>query len=562
MYKVSMPLSVSKYLPRHNGLIKKIDFKERPICNHCNKPKKIIDTLIVGPIVGLYENYNVHVVSYRCGNLLCKGSEEPSVKPENRLYPPKSDFDYEVHAKVAEMRWRRKLTYEEIIIEMEKEHGVRLNLATIERMLKVYEIGCSQKYKPEYIEKIQKKGGILLTIDGMKPLKGEPPLYTSRDEYTGLKIHSKRLTSESTVKIKEFLLEAKQRIDAELRVPIVGIISDAHPKQRKAIAEVFPGIPHCLCHYHFYEYVFKAPKELDSELMTQTRKFLRALYYLNKEKNYENQGKCWEPTFSFTKEMITILRSLSNWAPRPKDPYFIGLELFSRLTDIQKILHHFIIEIEAAEKHFEDEKVIRGLYLEINEFIEANQKNKQELDKIKTYLSEIKSILNDKDTSAENALALLKGFCKKLDTLPLTQDCGSVETQFIKNLSKFVETKGELLFNFKRIKGAPKTNNEHELSFKQLKHFLRKVVGFRVAKVYLLSHGERIVFVNPKESFEGIVEILKSVDYKKARNLIRSERTARDNIRFIIHDAKKWNLKLHNLMEKANELLEWLFMKN
>src|SRR3972149_4203546 len=410
MYKVSMPLSVSKYLPRHNGLIKKIDFKERPICNHCNKPKKIIDTLIVGPIVGLYENYNVHVVSYRCGNLLCKGSEEHSVKPENRLYPPKSDFDYEVHAKVAEMRWRRKLTYEEIIIEMEKEHDIRLNLATIERMLKIYEIGCSQKYRPEYVEKIQKKGGILLTIDGMKPLKGEPPLYTSRDEYTGLKIHSKRLTSESTLKIKAFLLETKRRIDAELRVPIVGIISDAHPKQRKAIAEVFPGIPHCLCHYHFYEYVFKAPKELDSELMTQTRKFLRSLYYLNKEKNYENQGKRWEPTFSFTKEIITILRSLSNWAPRPKDPYFIGLELFSRLTDIQKILHHFIIEIEAAEKHFEDEKVIRGLYLEINEFIEANQKNKQELDKIKTYLSEIKSILNDKDTSAENALALLKGF--------------------------------------------------------------------------------------------------------------------------------------------------------
>lgn len=557
-----MPLSVSKYLPRHNGLIEKIDFNERPICNHCTNPMKIVNTLIVGPIVGLSENYNVHVISYRCGNLMCKGSEDPSKKPENKLYPPKSDFDYEVHAKVAELRWRRKLTYEEIIIAMEKEYGILLNLATIERMLKIYEIGCSQKYRPEYVQKIQKNGGILLTIDGMKPLKGEPPLYTTRDDYTELKIHSKRLTSESTLKIKEFLLETKQRIDAELGVPIVGIISDAHPKQRKAIAEVFPGIPHCLCHYHFYTYVFKAPKELDSQLMTQTRKFLRALYYLNKEKNYDNQGKHWEPKFSFTKEIITILRTLSNWTLRPKDPYFIGVELFSRLIDICEILHYIITKLDIAEKHFEDEKVVRELYLEINGFIELNQKKKSELDRIRVYLSDVKSILDDKDTSAENALELLKGFCKKLEMLSLTQDCGSVETQFIADLSKFVETKGELLFNFKRIKGAPKTNNAHELSFKQLKHFLRKVVGFRTAKSYLLSHGERIVFVNPKESFEGILEILKSVDYKKARNLIRSERVLRDNIRFIIHDVKRWNSKLHSLMEKANELLEWLFMKN
>ncbi len=289
---MSMPLSVSKYLPRHNRFLRKIDFDECPICKYCNKPEKIVDTLIVGPIVGLFENYDVHIISYRCRNILCEGNEEPSVKQRNTLYPPKSDFDYEVHAKVVELRWKRKLTYEEIIIEMKNEYGILLNLATIERMLKTYEIGCSQKYKAEYVERIKKNGGVLLTIDGMKPLKGNPPLYTTRDDYTGLNINSKRLLSESTIKIKEFLLEAKNRIETELEVPVVGIISDALWEQREAIAEVFPKTPHCLCHFHFYQYVFKAPKELDSNLMTKTRKFLRGLYYLNKEKNYENQGKC------------------------------------------------------------------------------------------------------------------------------------------------------------------------------------------------------------------------------------------------------------------------------
>ncbi len=193
-----MPTSVSKYLPRHNGTTKTINLDERPICKHCKNPMKIISSTVVGPIVGLTENYDVQKYYYQCGRALCDGGDEKPIKPKNTIYPPKSDYDYEVYAKVAEFRWRRKLTYEEIINAMKKDFGIVLNLATIERMLKTYEIGCSQKYKPKYIKNIQKNGGILLTVDGMLPLKGNPPLYTTRDEFTGLKIHSKRLTSEST----------------------------------------------------------------------------------------------------------------------------------------------------------------------------------------------------------------------------------------------------------------------------------------------------------------------------------------------------------------------------
>ena len=125
-----------------------------------------------------------------------------------------------------------------------------------------------------------------------------------------------------------------------------------------------------------------------------------------------------------------------------------------------------------------------------------------------------------------------------------------------------METKGELLFNFKRIAGAPKTNNLHELSFKQLKHFIRKIIDFRTAKSYLLSHGEYIIFVDAQESFEGILDIFKNMDYKKARELIRSERTSRDSIRFVMHDLIRWNSKLQDLKQKANELIKWLMIKN
>lgn len=557
-----MPISLSRSLPRYKGTTKKLDFPERPKCKYCKRSMKIVKTTKPKPMVGLHENYHVQNVYYQCGQALCKGGDEPYTTPENTINPPKSHYDYEVYAKVCHLRWKNKLTYEEIVTEMEDSFGILINHSMIEKILKIYEIACSNKYKPEYIKKIKKNGGVLLTIDGMKPLKGNLGLYTTCDYSTGLTIHSKRLESESTIKITEFLTIAKNRIEKELGVLVIGIISDALPAQRKAIEKVFLGVPHCLCHYHFYNLVFKAPKQLDNSLMTQTRKYLRKLYYLNKTKLYANQGKFWEPEYSFTKEILEALRSLSNWKNRPKDPYFVGLELFSRLNDIYLILNQCIEDLDTYEGDFKDKNIIQGLFLKLKELIESNTDAIRELETIRSYLAEIKTILDKNDNSAEEALKELESYCKTLGELCSRKNCGLIETEFIEDLSKFVETKGPQLFNYKRIEGAPRTNNSHELTFKQLKHFLRRVIGFQAAKHYLLSHGERIVFIMPKEAFKGILEILKSIDHHEARKLIESERVSRNSIRIIIHDPNKWVSKLEDFKKKWIELLEWINVRN
>ena len=556
-----MPVSVSKFLPRHDGTTKTIDFVERPVCKHCKNAMKIVKTSVVGPIVGLLENYDVSKVYYRCGRALCLGGDKSPISPENKIYPYKSDYDHEVYAKVAELRWSHKHTYEEIIDKMNEQYKIVLNLATIERMLKIYEIGCSEKYKPEIIKAIKKNGGVLLTIDGMRPSPGNPGLYTIYDYFTGLTIHSKRLKSESTVNIAKLLEIAKKRISKELDVPIVGIMSDALPAQRKAIEEALPDVPHCLCHYHFYKFVFDAPKKLDSNLMTQTRIFLKSLWYLKKSTKYNYQGTTWEPNYSITKELIEILNNLSKWKPRPKDPYFVGLELFSRLADINSILDAFLRELRDSKSHFKDEPVIRDLHLKISDYCKSKTDIVIELRLVKEYLAEIKAILDDIDASADKALDKLENYSKILVNRLSREDCFEKEKKFIETLRKYLKNKGELLFNYKRIKGAPKTNNSHELAFKQLKHFLRRIIGFQTANHYLLSHGERIVFVNPHESFKGILEILKKMDHQKARKLIRSERTSRDSIRYILHDPERWATKIEELTKRFQILLESLLMK-
>ncbi len=121
---------------------------------------------------------------------------------------------------------------------------------------------------------------------------------------------------------------------------------------------------------------------------------------------------------------------------------------------------------------------------------------------------------------------------------------------------KFIGSKGELLFNYKLVEGAPTTNNGQELKIKQLKHFLRRVIGHAAASSFLLAHGERLLFVNPKESASGILEILRSVDYCDARKRIAAERNPRDCMPLLVHRPEDWESFLRDtslLIEDAEQ---------
>ncbi|MHA1732180.1 MAG: hypothetical protein ACTSU5_09555, partial [Promethearchaeota archaeon] len=112
-------------------------------------------------------------------------------------------------------------------------------------------------------------GGVVLTIDGMAPLRGRQGLHVAYDYFTGQTLGAKKLPNQRQDTIAEFLQTIEKRLEAELGVPVLAVVSDALPSQRLAIERVFPGVPHCLCHFHFFNLVLLAPKALDSHVVTQ-----------------------------------------------------------------------------------------------------------------------------------------------------------------------------------------------------------------------------------------------------------------------------------------------------
>ncbi|MHA1733393.1 MAG: hypothetical protein ACTSU5_15710, partial [Promethearchaeota archaeon] len=274
-----MPSALSTNAHRPVGKKITVDFPEPLYCEHCGRRKAIKTRTAWHNYVDLDANKACRATVRRCGDPFCPGHKE-YVTVEVPDVPPKADFSYAVQAMVCELRWRYKHTYEEVIAEMKARFQIAMSLNTVENILRIYELGCALKYRPVVVEKMRANGGVIVTVDGMAPLQGRQGLYVAYDYLTGQTLGARKLPNQRQDTIAEFLEAIKDRVEAELGVPVLAVVSDALPSQRLAVEQVFPDVPHCLCHYHFFNLVLLGPKGLDSHVVTQVRSTLRRLHYL------------------------------------------------------------------------------------------------------------------------------------------------------------------------------------------------------------------------------------------------------------------------------------------
>jgi len=93
-----------------------------------------------------------------------------------------------------------------------------------------------------------------------------------RDVLTGTTLNAGNLVTSDAGSLKELLQPA-----ALLGLPIVGVVSDAQKSIRNAVAELFPGVPHQLCHFHFLKDIAMPLVDADRGLKTDLKHELRGM---------------------------------------------------------------------------------------------------------------------------------------------------------------------------------------------------------------------------------------------------------------------------------------------
>lgn len=543
-----MTTALAKNASRDDGEIKKLSLDSPPLCLGCNRPMGICKRAKI-KLVGLESTYQVSIPTYGCRKNDCPQRMKTLITPPNPFAAPRMTYDYAVQGEVILLRWHEHCTHKEISERMKDRFKILIDHYAIETILKSYEIACAKTYRQSTIDKMHQKGGALLCVDVMEPLKGKNGFLVAYEYWTGLTLGVKKMPNGKMETYEVFFRGLKERLEIELNIPIIGIISDALPTQRKAIANSFQDIPHCLCHYHFYNYVIKDAKQADSGMVTQIRAILR--------KNYDIQQfnlRCQTQTiprsqYEILQPLFEPLVELSNWSRKPRDPCFTGLELCNRLEDITEKFQQLKNKVDDGliqiSKH--SRKVLTRICITLEEILESYSELIKDLEQIHIYLAEMVEILAQTEYNASGGLKKILHFSDKLRFSEIENPRDGVASLFVKALVKYIETKGKLLFNYRTIPGAPTTNNFQELKFKQLKHFLRRVIGHGAAKDYLMVHGERILFVNPRESRDRILEIIKNCNQHEARKEIRINRRSMDRWAIVMHNRERWAERIQKL---------------
>lgn len=543
-----MSTALAKNASRNVGEIKKISLDSPPSCTGCNRPMGICKRATV-KLVGLDSTYQVSIPTYGCRKNDCPQRMKNLITPPNPFAAPRMTYDFAVQGEVTILRWHEHCTHKEISERMKDRFEISIDHYAIETILKSYEIACAKTYRQSTIDQMHQHHGALICVDVMEPLKGKNGLLVAHEYWTGLTLGVKKMPNGKTETYEAFFRGLRERLEVELGIPIIGIISDAHPTQRKAIAKIFEDIPHCICHYHFYNYVIRDAKLADSGIVTQIRATLR--------KNYDikqfNQ-RCITQTiprsqYEVLQPLFEPIVELSNWSRKPRDPCFTGLELCHRLTDITEQFQLLKTKVDdgviQVPKH--SRKVVNRFLIALEGILATYAELIKDLEEIQMHLTDLVDILAQTEYNASGGLKKMLQFSDNLRFSELENPRDGVASLFVKELVKYIETKGKLLFNYRTIPGAPTTNNFQELKFKQLKHFLRRVIGHGAAKDYLMVHGERILFVNPRESRDKILAIFKNCNQHEARKEIKANRRSMERWAIVMHNRVRWEDRIQKL---------------
>ena len=179
--------------------------------------------------------------------------------------------------------------------------------------------------------RLQKQGHVMLALDGLQPDVGHEVLWVIRDCLCEEILLARPLLSSTQADLTALLTEVKDLLK-ELVVPVKGVISDGEETIGKAVALVFPHVPHQLCQFHYLKDATKPLSDADRHAKTELKKHLRGVRPI--ERALEEQST---PEHEAIRGYCLAVRAaLTDDGRSPLQPS--GLKLFDRVTQVSDSL--------------------------------------------------------------------------------------------------------------------------------------------------------------------------------------------------------------------------------
>jgi hypothetical protein len=113
---------------------------------------------------------------------------------------------------------------------------------------------------------VRATGGLIISIDGIQPDKGNETVYLVRDVLSGRLLAAENVRASTTPVIQALLAPV-----VALGLPVLGAVSDAQESLCQAIAALWPEVPHQICQFHYLREASRPMYEVDRSVRKELR---------------------------------------------------------------------------------------------------------------------------------------------------------------------------------------------------------------------------------------------------------------------------------------------------
>lgn len=253
----------------------------RPVehkCSDCQRTLREVKTLSKRTVVTLAGVIKVTHAGYRCPDGVCPGHQRTYRSVEaDALALPGFTYGLDIVLLVGRLHLGKHQTVDEVheeLLERLAPLGVKISRREILYLFEAYctllRASSEAKDDVEWLGQVEKNGGIIVSVDGIQPEKGNETVYVVRDALTGRVLAAEQVNSSETEAMKALLAPA-----VALGVKVLGTISDAQESELLALEQLWPEVPHQVCQFHVLRDASKSAFEADKAVKTAMRKRLQ-----------------------------------------------------------------------------------------------------------------------------------------------------------------------------------------------------------------------------------------------------------------------------------------------
>src|SRR5947209_18995165 len=247
-------------------------------CPECHRTLRQAMRLTRRTVITLQEVIRLIHAGYRCPDPQCPGHQRTYRSPSaDALALPGFTFGLDIVLLVGQLRLGKHQTVDEVheeLLERLAPLGVTISRREILYLFEAYctllRASSEVKDDQEWMAHVKKNGGIIVSVDGLQPEKGNETVYLVRDALTGRVLAAENVTSSETA-----VMKALQASVVALEVKVLGTITDAQESELKAVEELWPQAPHQVGQFHALRDASQSAFEADKKIKTAIRKHMQ-----------------------------------------------------------------------------------------------------------------------------------------------------------------------------------------------------------------------------------------------------------------------------------------------